>query len=231
MPGLCYSDPVIRLSFLFVALLCSAPLSPLQAVILGQIDTFQDGTTNNWANGGLNFPVNISTGGPAGAGDRFLQLTADGNGPGGKLVVFNRDQWLGDYITAGVTGIAMDLKNFGNVTLSIRLAFKQDTAFGAPGYLSTTAFSLAPSSGWQHAIFLITPATMTALGGPDPFNTFFANPAEFRIINEAGIADLNGDNVVSQLGIDNIQAVPEPSLLALSAFGLLALFVRRQPKS
>jgi hypothetical protein len=192
-----------------------AAVSNCDALTIGQIDNFQDNTTDNWANGGAPQPANISSGGPAGVGDHFLQITSDGNGATGRLTVFNRTQWLGNYITAGVSEINLDLNNFGATALSIRLAFKSATFSGAPGYISTTPFLLDPNSGWQHAVFSITPAAMTAVSGATAFNTFFAGPAEFRIINATGTGDLNGDFVVSQLGIDNIVAVPEPSPLTL----------------
>jgi hypothetical protein len=124
------------------------------AVTIGQIDTFQDRTTDSWANGGTQ-PANIATGVPLGANDRFLELTSDGSGANGRLTVFNRNQWLGNYIVAGVNEIDLDLNNFSNVALSIRLAFKAGTFNGAPGYVTTMPFSLAPNSGWQHAVFSI----------------------------------------------------------------------------
>ena len=165
--------------------------------------------------------MNIPTGGPGGAGDRFLQVTSiGGGGPGSRLTAFNRDQWLGNYITAGVNGIDMDLLNTGTVTLSIRIAFKQDTSFGAPGYLSA-AFLLPPDSAWHHALFSISPGSMIAVGSPEPFNTFFTHPAELRLINEVGADNLNGDPIAAQLGVDNIQAEPEPGAAILTSVGLL----------
>ena len=109
-----------------------------------------------------------------------------GSGPGRFLTVFNRAQWLGNYIALGVTAIEIDLQNFSKVDLNIRLGFKESTDAGASGYLSA-AFSLPAGSGWQHAIFLINPASMIAVGSPADFNTFFAdNFGEMRIMNEAG---------------------------------------------
>ena len=100
----------IGLPVLIVLLAALAPAAA-RAVIVGQNDTFQDGTTANWTNGGTP-PANVSTAGPGGAGDRFMELTADGSGSNGRLTAFNRSQWLGDYISAGVTEIDMDLNNF-----------------------------------------------------------------------------------------------------------------------
>jgi hypothetical protein len=205
-----------------------------RAIVVGQIDNFEDGTTQDWANGGAPGapPVeNINTGGPAGLDDNFIQLTSvGGTGPGKFLTAFNRTQWLGNYISLGVIAIELDLRNFSKVDLNIRLGFKTDTAPGAPGYLSTS-FSLAAGSGWEHAIFLINPGSMIAVGGPADFNTFFSSGfGEMRILNEAGVGNLNGDVVAAQLGVDNIHAVPEPSALLLTAVGIFSFVAWRRNK-
>jgi hypothetical protein len=215
---------------LVVFMICFALGRAALAVTIGQTDDFQDGTLQNWANGPEGPPplMNIPNGGPGGAGDHYLQITSlGGGGPGSRLTAFNRDQWLGDYISAGVNGIDMDLLNTSAVTLSIRIAFKQDISFGAPGYLSQ-AFILPPDSAWHHALFSITPGAMIAVGGPEPFNTFFTHPGELRIINEAGTSNLNGDPVVAQLGVDNIHAVPEPGMWGLLAVGVSVPLVLRR---
>ena len=203
------------------------------AIVFGQLNDFQDGTTQNWTNGGAAPPItNISTGGPAGANDRFIEVTATGGaGPGSHLTTFNRDTWLGDYIGEGITEIEVDLQNFGKVTLSIRLAFRSSAADEAPGYLSAPII-LAPGSGWQHAVFSIDSMSLTPIDNPDAFNTFFSNNfGEIRFVNEAGDADLEGDPVVAQLGIDNIHAVPEPSAAVLTSVGgLLAFIAARRRK-
>ena len=111
---------------LLLALFLSA--RPAHAITAGQLDTFQDGTTNDWTNGGLAPPItNIDGGGPGGAGDRYIQMTADGSGAGGRLTTFNNLQWSGDYISAAINTIEIDLLNQSAVDLSIRLAFRIDT--------------------------------------------------------------------------------------------------------
>ena len=203
------------------------------AVSLGQLDTFQDGTTNGWTNGGLATPVaNIARGGPAGATDRTIQVTATGGGAGGRLTTFNFTTWTGNYIAAGITRIEVDLLNQSNVTLSIRFGFEFDLIQNAPGYL-TAPMVLPVGSGWQHFSIAITPGAVIAVGAPSPYSTFFTNIQELRIINSAGTSNLNGDPVVGQLGIDNIRAVPEPGVTALLAGGLLlvgARFLRGQQR-
>ena len=222
---------LIRCTATIIALGLLLCAGSARAIVLGQLDDFEDDTLQNWANGGApGVPpvLNINTGGPAGVDDNFMQVTADGSGAGRFLTVFNRSQWLGDYIATGVTAIEMDLINLVSVSLTIRLAFKETVGSNAPGYVSQ-GFTLAVGGGWQHVTFLINPATMTALGGPAAFNTFFANGfQEARIINEAGPDNLNGDVVTGQLGVDNIHAVPEPSAFLLTAVGLLAFTVARR---
>ena len=197
------------------------------AIVPGQTDDFQDGTTQNWTNGGApGAPpiVNFVSGGPGGAGDHYIQITSlGGAGPGSRLTAFNRDQWLGDYVGQGIMAIEMDLNNFGDSELSIRIGFKQDLGISSPGYLSQ-AFVLPAGSGWQHFVFTIDMASMIALNGPSDFNTFFSgNFQEIRIINEVGATNLNGDPIASQLGVDNIHAVPEPTSFVLASLGLFAI--------
>jgi hypothetical protein len=219
----------ILISTLSVALSCSA-----QAIVIGQLDDFQDGTTQDWTNGGVQGvpPIVNLDGGPGGAGDRFIQVTSlGGQGAGNRLTVFNRNQWLGDYIDQGVTSIELDLRNFSAVQLSIRIAFKQETGPAVPGYVSQ-AFILAPNSGWVHAVFSLSMAAMIPIDSPVDYNTFFSGDfQEVRIINSVN-PDLNGEPIAAQIGIDNIHAVPEPTVLALVAIGVLplALSMRRRSK-
>ncbi len=195
---------------------------PANAIVFGQLDDFEGGTSMGWAG----YMISVPTGGPAGAGDHYLELIADGMGSGGRLTTFNLQQWLGNYIAQGVTTIELDLRNESAVTLSIRLAFKSQNLMNAPGYLSAPV-TLAVGSGWQHFSISIAAANMIPIGGPVAYNTFFSTGiGDARIINEAGATNLNGDFVVGQLGIDNIHAVPEPAPAVLMVGGLL-LFVFR----
>src|SRR2546423_1436711 len=184
----------------------------------------------DWSNGGApGAPpiVNFVSGGPGGAGDHYIQITSlGGGGPGSRLTAFNRDQWLGDYVGQGITAIEMDLKNFGDDAVSIRLGFKQDLGISSPGYVSEP-FIIPAGSGWQHFVFSINMASMIPINGPFDFNTFFSgNFQEVRIINAIN-PDLNGDQVAAQLGVDNIHAVPEPTSFVLAAVGLFAIFAAK----
>lgn len=216
-----------------IALLALSFVCSAHAIMFDQIDTFEDGTTQNWTNGAPSAPpvINVVTGGPAGAGDHFIQVTSiGGNGPGSRLTAFNRDQWLGDYVGQGVTMIEMDLENLGKSALSIRIAFKADVSFGSPGYLSQP-ITLDPVLGWQHVVFDLSAATLIPIDGPDPINTFFAgNFSEMRIINAVGDSNMNGEPIAGQLGIDNIHAVPEPTSFVLAATGLLVVLAAKRSR-
>src|SRR5678815_5531455 len=73
------------------------------------VDNFEDGTTQGWFVPGPHPapPANIPTGGPGGAGDNYLQVTAlGGDTAGSRLSVQNASQWQGDL--ASFSRITMD---------------------------------------------------------------------------------------------------------------------------
>ena len=217
-----------RLALIFVSIAWAVVLGApsAKAVVFGQLDDFENGTTMGWANGVPGYVVNMSSGGPGGAADNFLQLTADGIGQGGRLTTFNLQQWLGNYVAQGVSAIELDLRNQGSTQLSIRLAFKSANTADAPGYLSQ-AIVLAPGSGWQHFSISLTAANMIRVGNAAAHATFFSTGiADARIINAPGTTNLNGDFVTGQLGIDNIHAIPEPATAVCVGGGLLLLGAR-----
>jgi hypothetical protein len=79
-------------------------------------------------------------------------------------------------------------------------------------------------------VFTIDMATMIPINSPLDFNTFFSgNFQEVRILNAIN-PDLNGEPIVAQVGIDNIHAVPEPSVFALGALGALGWAVTLRSK-
>jgi hypothetical protein len=210
------------LSYLAVAAALVFPAAGVaQVVPAGQIDTFQDGTTMSWTKGSLsNFPAaNVATGGPAGAGDRYLDIVSNGGaGADSKLVVFNQQQWGGGKTySPAIAGLSIDLNNFGATPLTIRVAFQ---AANGNEY-STAGFSLAPTSGWQPAVFSITDPNMTQVAGAaQPFSTALATGIQTMRILNAAAPSFNGDPIVAHLGMDNIKAfaaVPEPGMVLLTA--------------
>lgn len=203
------------------ALVCA---EPARAVISGQLDTFEDGTSDSWMNGFGDLAT--GTGGPAGAADHFLRIDADGNGAGGKLVGYNSNQWTGNFVLAGVNSIEMDLKAIsitaGASVLTVRIAFRSATgaliSAGASGYVSSAGAVIAVDGQWHHVVFRFSSLIpINSSGGvpPAPLNTFLRGPAEFRIIHAAS-PSLVGDAIIASMGIDNIHAIPSLSVVSFS---------------
>ena len=210
------------------------------AVSVGQSDDFEDGTRQAWEMGFIdattNNMTNIADGGPAVAGDNYLEVVADGTQvAGGRLTFFNRSQWSGDYIGAGITAIALDVSNIASsAPLNLRLAI--DGGFSDPdnpgsfigGLFATSAsISLEAGTGWTHAVFSLLPAALTPVSGRSGVTgndvlAALGNVTELRLLNSE-LPDWNGLPVSATLGIDNIQAVPLPPTALLFGSGLLGL--------
>jgi hypothetical protein len=223
----------VRVALVAAAVFLST--APARATpVLRQVNDFETaGSTQGWTNGHPTTttpPTNVATGGPLGTGDNFLRVSATGSGgPGGKLVAFNRaTQWAGNYTTAGVTAVAMDLKNLGpsasSPTLLMRLAL-QDTAGNR--FVDTAAFSLPADGQWHHHVFSLLPADLTRAQGSGTAATALTRVSELRLMHSAG-ADFTGDQVSSAFGADNITAVPEPGTIGLAGLCAAGLFARRR---
>ncbi len=159
-PFCAVKSPALTILLVAGALLLAAPA---RAINYGQLDTFENGTSDFWMNGFGDLAVSL--GGPGGAGDHFLQIDGGGNPdtPGGKIVGFNINQWTGNFIAANVNAVEMDLKALsidpgnGISFLTIRIAFRTATgpliSKGASGYISLNS-ALIPADGlWHHAVF------------------------------------------------------------------------------
>ena len=199
------------------------------APILGQVDSFEDGLTAGWSVGagepvGAQHPAppqNVATGGPAGAGDNYLQLTALGaTGPGSRLSAFNMDQWAGDYLSAGITALSMDVRNFGPQDVVLRLLLAGP--FGPMGPQNAVAtsdsISLAAGGGWVRATFSLRPEDLVGLLGTA--HGALSQAGELRLFHNPaalflGPGGQSSPAVAAVVGIDNVTAVPEPAALLL----------------
>jgi len=184
-----------------------------QPVQLNQWDNFENETLQGWKSGNPNPnpPSNQPDGGPGGIGDNYLLVTSNGSaGAGGRLLVYNEVQWIGNYITAAVTVISMHVKNFGSTDLLLRLAF-----IGPGGnFWTLNAEPIPANSGWMVATFSIQPMDLT--GGTD-VNATLSNAAQLRILHSV-TGGYQADPITAQLGIDNITAAPNPLPVELISF-------------
>src|SRR5688572_14509698 len=90
------------------------------AITLGQVDTFEDGTTMGWGHPQTHQPENITTGGPRGVDDNYLRFAGGLVGWPQHLAMFNQQQWVGDWISAGVTVVEAHVKNEGPDPVQLR---------------------------------------------------------------------------------------------------------------
>lgn len=216
-----------------VSLVLSVP--SFASPIIGQIDTFEDGGLGGWAVGPGHPapPANEPDGGPGGAGDNYMRLTSLGGvAAGSRLSAFNMAQWAGDYLAAGITSIEMDLRNDGPDDVVIRLLLAGPFGpFGPDNAVATLdSVALPAGSGWVHAVFSLLPADLNVLLGTA--DGALSQAQELRLFHNPApvFAGPPGSSppVVAQLGVDNVEAVPEPASLGLLGIAALAGLMRRR---
>lgn len=197
------------------------------AVAPNLLDDFQSGTTLGW----IGSPTsNVSDAGPAGAGDNALLVSV-----GNRAAIYNQSQWTGNYIGAGITKLAMDVRNVSQTTLQLRIGIANG-AFGPGGdgdtYVSVTPITVPTDNAWRRIEFDMSPSAFS------PHNTN-TNPApsaaaalaaltHLRILHNPNPNDFRGATGALEFYLDNIQAVPEPAGGALAALGFATLAARRR---
>lgn len=181
------------------------------AIVFGQIDDFQNGTAMNWTEGtgSLNPPTNIPTGGPAGAGDAFLQnASSGGSGPGSRQVMFNQTQWIGDYNSAGVTRLDAMMSNPGSADLYMRVTIRGGT--NVSDYSSTNAILIPAGAGWMPVTFNLTNAGMSLVAGTDSLADVLGSVTTLRILSAQAAPSFMGDPIVATVNVDNLRALRLP---------------------
>ncbi|HZW06934.1 MAG TPA: hypothetical protein VFF65_07400 [Phycisphaerales bacterium] len=207
------------------ALPCAASLAK---IAIGTSNNFNNGETGNWSNGAVTDPI-VLPGGPAAPTDPYLRVSSDGSGAGGKLTVFNNgDDWTGLWLTAGITHVEMDFRNFDpqGRTLHMRMGFLVSAGQGQPGWC-TAAFAVPADGQWHHAVFTISEATMTRVGNAFDWETALQWVTQVRIFHSTN-PSVVGTNFASSVGIDNIIALPGPGAAAVLLLGSAAALRRRR---
>jgi hypothetical protein len=193
------------------------------ALAAGLLDNFQNGTLQNWTTG-----TNQPNGGPSGAGDRYLELTA----AGGPLSAVNEFQWAGT-LPANADRIEADLNNAGPDPVSVRVMLLtpgcESGGTACTAWTSTNAQALSSGSGWIPASFSVKEANLTRVLGSDSYAASMANLERVLIRHDDGTPDAPNvaTNVSSTLGVDNVE-LPEPSaVLGVIAGAALISVLRR----
>ena len=197
-----------------------------QAVTLFDTDTFSTGSDEGWGSGAVH---NVTTGGgPAGAADRYMQVTGDGStGPGGKMATKNNlSQYVGDYISAGATGFRGWFRNESNASITLRAVFWCNNG---DRWTSTnsTALVLAANSGWVRHSFAINSTDLVRVSGIGTYSAALSDVYQIMLRNDSGTPSANGTQQAGRFGFDNTEVVPEPATMIALAAGLAALRRRR----
>lgn len=197
----------------FAALCVLASITILFAIGPNQWDNFQDSTTQGWQVGAPSPlpPQVVTSGGPQGAGDAYLLISSNGgSGAGSRLVVYNLDQWKGNYTDAGIQFISMYMNNFGTTDLMMRISLS-----GPGGNIwSANPVSVPHGSGWVITKFPVQAADLTGAG--DILSTL-QSVTGLRILHSVS-GGYKGDVVAAQLGIDDITAAEEPLPVEFTSF-------------
>ncbi|MEX2139323.1 MAG: hypothetical protein WD894_08685 [Pirellulales bacterium] len=179
------------------------------AVSPGQVDDFEQGT-QGWGEAGRspNQPRRVATGGNPGG---YLENVSSGStSPGGRLIMYNQQQWRGNYPQADIEAIQMDLKNFEGSTdpVFMRIALE---GTGGTQFSSTDPFVLPTDGAWHTALFGLSGSDLTRIGGAGTLDAVLANVTTLRVLGARTGPAWRGDPIRAQIGVDNISVWPVPT--------------------
>jgi hypothetical protein len=189
----------MRRWFLAVALLGATAGS---AIELGQIDTFENGTTMFWQGAGQGPPINIPTDGPRGEDDNHLRVRS-GVGIGPHLATYNPVHWSGDWTAAGVKAVEVHVRNESAVTLHLRGVWFSQT--GAR-FTSTKELVIPPDGRWYKVGFPCRAGDLTRVLGGQSYAEAMTMVERFMLRHDPDPPSSGGTDVTGQLGVDNVEA-------------------------
>lgn len=192
----------------------SAPVAV--ALTHGRVDTFSSGTTEGWVSpvGNPSLPHVVPTGGPAGAGDGYVFVTASGGAPRGELSALNVTQWAGDYVQAGVSAFQMDCWNAGKSALVLRIQISRVSPLGrATDVVVSKPIVLPPGKGWVPVVVSIVLGDLKTLVGDA--GLALSGATEVQIV-QGPVHAFQGEDqarppgVSGALGVDNFRVLGVP---------------------
>jgi len=163
-------------------------------------------------------------------------------GPNSAQLIQNETTFVGDFLTAGITGIsatvAVDPTSAG--PLFLRLSFTDNASGPGTGFSSAEALVVQNDGEFVDLFFEINDTALVNVPGTGTasFEEVLSNVDRLRILAaESGpayvVSGANGDRLASTLFIDNIAAVgvPEPASGTLVLMVGLAISVRRKRRT
>lgn len=224
----------------FVVALTGVSTVSASVVQPGMIDDFEDGTTQSWVKGieqskaAILPPTNIAN---ADESNRYLEVQSIGGTDDptareahSRMVVFNENQWVGDY--TGITSITASMKasSITEEYLYMRLAIYDVKTDGnsQSRFVSSNAQLLkANGSDWLTLTFSLASEDLTRFRGEKEATDVLKNVSQLRFLsskNEAKAWDV--DKIAATLSIDNVSAVsavPLPGAAWLMFSGIVGL--------
>ena len=207
MRQLCSVHAVLLLAALFVCGLS-------HAVTPGHVDDFEDGTTQGWREGtGMgtpnpNPPTNETTGGPAGAGDNYLEnISSGGFGAGSRQIIFNTSlDWTGDFVAAGINVIRLDVRvdDSSQGPMQLRLAFQ---GTGSTRFISSAPIEVLADDNWHSVEIPFAEAAMSLISGVSTFSQAAAGVTEVRLMHRPTGNAWTGVSFNGVVGYDNISTL------------------------
>lgn len=197
-------------SVLIAAAMLALPLACRAQIMVGHVDDFQDGTTQEWL--GANVEA-VANAGPNGAGDTALLASATGApvGPNGKLIIYNAgDPWTGNWTAAGVAQISLDVRNPNTFPLTMRLAIAGPGGFGGGGGGDAHATDGVPIPGdnvWHSITFDVLADNFTSFSPMYPeAAAALADLRHFRVVHHPEVSFI-GEAIDADFLVDNIRTI------------------------
>lgn len=195
------------LTFIFTCLIFGYNNAQVTA---GQVDDFEDDTVQGWVDGSATTPVNVASDGPAGGADSYLRDYTTGlSGPGGRLIMFNDSQWIGNFATEGIIAIRFNVRALTN-DIDVRVSMTGDGG----KFSSSTFVTVAAGTGWTTVTIPISAGDLVSvsdgsgsLGVPGfDANATLSEVSQFRILSNP-VASFIGEFIDAEMHIDNIEAL------------------------
>ena len=168
-------------------------------------------------------------------GNSYLNIAADGEAEAGKMITFSWEtEWTGNYYSAGVTGIRMDISNMSDSdTVFLRVALANRASpqqTGGTWFISQNPIVVPMLSSWTNVFLPLNEGALVVVGnlsgelGTDSYQDTFSDIRNIRILSAAVPLGAIGDEFVGNVGVDNVALVPEPTTLPLVGLGSLIVF-------